>query len=164
MLELLLSALQAPLRMLAHSVFVLGALTGLRLDWKSPSRDALAVTWRDALAGIGLLALPTLAMALLALQGRDVSAPYLAPLLLPLLLAVPFTVWTAGPQAGRRAEARGPVVGSRRATPAARTVAGGSTAGLHRSEAAARAGAESVEPAWRGASSWPSPPAWRWAC
>jgi len=97
-LELLLSAVQAPLRMLAHSVFVVGALTGLRLDWKSPSRDALAVTWRDALAGIGLLALPTLAMALVALQGRDVATPYLAPLLLPLLLAVPFTVWTAGPR------------------------------------------------------------------
>ncbi len=47
-LELLLSALQAPLRMLAHSIFVLAALTGLRLDWKSPSRDAAAVAWRDA--------------------------------------------------------------------------------------------------------------------
>ena len=99
-LELLLSAVQAPLRMLAHSAFVLGALTGLRLDWKSPSRDALAVAWRDAAAGIGMLALAALALVLLALQGRDVSAPHLVPLLLPLLLAVPFTVWTGGPRLG----------------------------------------------------------------
>ena len=39
--------------MLAHSVFVLGALTGLRLDWKSPSREAAAVAWRDAMSRIG---------------------------------------------------------------------------------------------------------------
>ena len=64
-LELLLSAVQAPLRMLAHSVFVVGALTGLRLDWKSPSREAAAVAWRDALARIGVLALPALGLALL---------------------------------------------------------------------------------------------------
>ncbi len=99
-LELLLSAVQAPLRMLAHSAFVLGALTGLRLDWKSPSRDALAVAWRDAAAGIGMLALAALSLVLLALQGRNVSAPHLVPLLLPLLLAVPFTVWTGGPRLG----------------------------------------------------------------
>ena len=61
LLELLLSALQAPLRMLAHSAFVLGALTGLQLDWKSPPREAAAVAWRDAMARIGMLALPALA-------------------------------------------------------------------------------------------------------
>ena len=38
LLELLLSSLQAPLRMLAHCIYVLGALTGLRLEWKSPPR------------------------------------------------------------------------------------------------------------------------------
>jgi membrane glycosyltransferase len=96
-LELLLSALQAPVRMLAHSVFVVVALTGLRLDWKSPSRAAAAVAWRDALARIGTLALPALALLVLALHGSDLQAPHLLPLLVPLLLAVPFTVWTGGP-------------------------------------------------------------------
>ncbi|HYN57924.1 MAG TPA: glucans biosynthesis glucosyltransferase MdoH [Rubrivivax sp.] len=100
-LELLLSALQAPVRMLAHSVFVVVALTGLRLDWKSPSREAAAVAWRDALARIGTLALPALALLVLALHGRDLQAPHLLPLLVPLLLAVPFTVWTGGPFLGR---------------------------------------------------------------
>jgi membrane glycosyltransferase len=108
-LELLLSAVQAPLRMLAHSVFVFGALTGLRLDWKSPSREAVAVAWRDALRRIGVLALPALALAwlMLAHQGRSIEAPYLAPLLLPLLLAVPFTVWTGRPALGRALQRSG---------------------------------------------------------
>jgi membrane glycosyltransferase len=103
LLELLLSALQAPLRMLAHSAFALGALTGLRLDWKSPSREAAALAWRDAMSRIGVLALPALGLALLMLllRGSDLRAPHLAPLLLPLLLAVPFTVWSGGVAAGR---------------------------------------------------------------
>jgi membrane glycosyltransferase len=79
-------------------VFVVSALTGLRLDWKSPAREAAAVAWGDALARIGTLALPPL--ALLALLGEPLFRPSLAPLLLPLLLAVPFTVWSAGLRPG----------------------------------------------------------------
>ena len=103
LLELLLSALQAPLRMLAHSAFVLGALTGLRLDWKSPAREAAAVAWRDAMARIGVLALPALGLvlAMRALHGQPAPSAYLAPLLLPLLLAVPFVVWSGGAAPGR---------------------------------------------------------------
>jgi membrane glycosyltransferase len=103
LLELLLSTLQAPLRMLAHSAFVLGALTGLRLDWKSPSREAAAVAWRDAMARVGVLALPALGLVLglLARQDLQPQALHLAPLLLALGLAVPFTVWTGGTAPGR---------------------------------------------------------------
>jgi membrane glycosyltransferase len=104
-LELLMSALQAPLRMLAHTAFVLSALTGLRLDWKSPAREAAAVAWRDAMQRIGMLAFAALALALLALAGHghglELPSLVLAPLLLPLLLAVPFTVFTGGPGLGR---------------------------------------------------------------
>ena len=39
-----------PVRMLAHSLFVLVALTGIALDWKSPPREAQAVPWRHAMA------------------------------------------------------------------------------------------------------------------
>ncbi|MEO8653188.1 MAG: glucans biosynthesis glucosyltransferase MdoH, partial [Ramlibacter sp.] len=46
--ETVLALLQAPVRMLAHSLFVLVALTGLQLDWKSPPRHAAGVTWREA--------------------------------------------------------------------------------------------------------------------
>ena len=98
--ETVLSAVQAPLRMLAHTVFVLSALTGLKLEWKSPPRDAAAVQWSDAAKGIGVPA--TVALAALMLTQRDWSAPHWAPLWLPLLVAVPFTVMTGSEALGRR--------------------------------------------------------------
>jgi membrane glycosyltransferase len=100
LLELLVSALLAPVRMLAHTGFVLSALTGWRLDWKSPARSALALPWREALARIGVLVLPALLLSLL-LSGGDVLGDWRAtPWLLPLLLAVPLTVFGAAPRRG----------------------------------------------------------------
>ncbi len=99
-LELIVSALQAPVRMLAHSTFVIGTLTGLRLEWKSPPRDATAIGWRDALRRIGLLAAPVGLIAVLALPSDALSAPHLAPLLAALLLAVPLAVLSSHPRVG----------------------------------------------------------------
>jgi membrane glycosyltransferase len=93
--ELLLSALQAPVRMLAHTVFVLSALTGLRLEWKSPPRDATSVSWRHALMRLGPSALPALAVALVGVYS-DVGTLALA---IPLLLAVPLAVLGSRAQA-----------------------------------------------------------------
>jgi hypothetical protein len=47
-LESGLAIVQAPVRMLAHSLFVVVALTGIKLDWKSPPREAAAVPWKIA--------------------------------------------------------------------------------------------------------------------
>lgn len=106
-LELLLSSLQAPLRMLAYTVFVLGALTGLKLDWKSPARDDGQLAWRDAARRIGALTLPALALTLLALAMEDRSALPLLPWLLPLALAIPVTVWAGQRPAGQRVQRAG---------------------------------------------------------
>ncbi len=100
LLELLISALQAPVRMLAHTVFVVGTLTGLRLEWKSPPRDASAVGWGDALRRIGMLAAPVGLLAAFALPSSALSAPHLAPLLAALLLAVPLAVLSSQPSVG----------------------------------------------------------------
>jgi membrane glycosyltransferase len=98
-LELLLSSLQAPLRMLAHCLYVLGALTGLKLEWKSPPRGERALGWVDATRRVGaLVALPLAAGWGLV---QRTAAVALAPMLLPLTLAVPFTVLTGHPRAGR---------------------------------------------------------------
>jgi membrane glycosyltransferase len=99
-LELIVSALQAPVRMIAHSTFVMGTLTGLRLEWKSPPRDATAIGWRDALRRVGLLAAPVGLLAVLALPTDALSAPHLAPLLAALLLAVPLAVLSSHPNVG----------------------------------------------------------------
>jgi membrane glycosyltransferase len=93
-LEMVVSALQAPVRMLAHTAYVLSAFTGLRLEWRSPQREASGVAWRDAFARLGLLCVPLLALSLLALWAVEPApaAPQLALMVLPLLLAVPLTV------------------------------------------------------------------------
>jgi membrane glycosyltransferase len=100
LLELVVSALQAPVRMIAHSTFVIGTLTGLKLEWKSPPRDATAIGWRDALRRIGLLAAPVGVIAVLALPSDALSAPHLMPLLAALLLAVPLAVLSSHPNVG----------------------------------------------------------------
>ncbi len=99
-LELVVSTLQAPLRMLAHSAFVLGTLTGLKLEWKSPPRDAQAIGWGEALRRLGLLAAPVAGLALLALPADAFAAPHFLPLLAAIVLAVPLAVVSSHPQLG----------------------------------------------------------------
>ena len=94
-LESVLAMLQSPVRMLAHSLFVLVALTGVKLEWKSPPRDAEALRWRDAARSLapmsGIIALLAVGIALI-----DPSAlVWLLPVGLPLLLAIPASVLTS---------------------------------------------------------------------
>jgi membrane glycosyltransferase len=96
--ELLLSSLQAPLRMLAHCVYVFGALTGLKLEWKSPPRASEAPHWGDVTRRVGGLILLPVAAGLGLLQRS--AAVALTPMWLPLSLAVPFVVLTGHPRAG----------------------------------------------------------------
>ncbi len=105
--ETALALVQAPVRMLGHSLFVAVALTGLKLEWKSPPREAAGVTWGDAAsrlmpmtAGIGLL-------AVLVAAFEPGALIWLAPVALPLLLAVPLVVFTSGVGVGTRARANG---------------------------------------------------------
>ncbi len=107
LLEAALSAAQAPLRMVAHTSFVVGALTGLRLEWKSPPREAAGLAW-GAAARL-LLPLAAAAAALLAgVAAADTGvALWLSPVVLPLVLALPLAVWTGSPAAGARLRAAG---------------------------------------------------------
>ncbi len=105
--ETVMALLQAPIRMLAHSLFVLVAITGLKLEWKSPPREAIGVTWRDALARLAPM---TVVIGLLGLGVAAINANaliWLAPVALPLLLAVPMTVATSHVDLGAWMRAQG---------------------------------------------------------
>ena len=110
LLEFTLSTLQAPLRMAAHSVFVVAALTGWKLDWKSPPRAAEAIPWADAVRRFApITTLVVLALfGALALDGR--LALWLLPVALPLLLAAPLVVLTSEQRLGERVRDSGLLV------------------------------------------------------
>jgi membrane glycosyltransferase len=105
--ETVLAVLQAPIRMLAHSLFVGVALTGLKLEWKSPPREAAGVAWADAAQRLAPMS------AVIALLGVGVALInadallWLAPVALPLLLAIPLTVATSHVDLGGWMRARG---------------------------------------------------------
>jgi len=95
LLETLIALLQAPIRMLAHSLFVVIALTGLKLEWKSPPREAAAVPWRHALAQLAPMS-SVVALMAAGIAMIDASAlVWLLPVGLPLLLSIPMTVLTS---------------------------------------------------------------------
>lgn len=105
--ETLLALLQAPIRMLAHSLFVLIAITGIKLDWKSPPREANGVSWRDALTSLTPMTLVIGLMGLGVAAINPMALVWLAPVALPLLLAVPLTVATSHVDLGAWMRSRG---------------------------------------------------------
>ena len=106
-LESLMAVVQAPVRMLAHSLFVVVALTGIKLEWKSPPREANAVPWRVAASQLAPMSLVVAALAV-GIALIDASAlTWLMPVGLPLLLAIPLTVLTSQIALGNSLRDRG---------------------------------------------------------
>ena len=99
-LETLLSAVQAPVRMMAHTLFVIVALTGWNLQWKSPRREAETVAWQDAMQRFLPMTGATLtALAMTASIWHD-AVWSLIPTAVPILLAAPLTVLTSATRWG----------------------------------------------------------------
>lgn len=106
-LEMLLSALYAPIRMVAHTGFVLAALTGWSIEWRSPPRDAQAVPHRLAWRAFWPGALAAGGVVFALAFGAPASLPIVLPLTVPLILAAPLAVWTSRPDVGERWRRRG---------------------------------------------------------
>jgi membrane glycosyltransferase len=107
LLESALALLQAPIRMVAHSLFVLVAVTGIQLDWKSPPREAVGVAWRGAFAQLAPIA-AVIGVLVFGVASLNTEAlVWMLPVTLPLLLAVPFTVATGHVALGAWMRARG---------------------------------------------------------
>ena len=107
LLEFVHSLLLAPVRMLFHTQFVLAALTGWKLAWKSPPRDDACTRWGEAARRHGAhtaLALLWLAAILIG----SASVPWwLSPVIVGLLLAIPMSALSSRTAAGQWLRARG---------------------------------------------------------
>ena len=101
-MEVLFSVMLAPIRMLFHTQFVLAALTGLGVHWKSPPREDAQTTWGEAVRRHG---------AHTILGGVWVAAIYwldssyawwlVLPVVGPLTLSIPISVYSSRVSIGR---------------------------------------------------------------
>ncbi|HEY8706628.1 MAG TPA: glucans biosynthesis glucosyltransferase MdoH, partial [Burkholderiaceae bacterium] len=92
--EFLHSVLLAPVRMLFHTQFVLAALTGVKLGWKSPPRDDAATGWGEALRRHALGTMLALTWIAVIIVSSTAFQWWLSPVLAGLLLAIPLSAWT----------------------------------------------------------------------
>lgn len=89
------------------TLFMIGLACGRSAAWSGQARDAHALSWATAAAGLW----PQLLFGLFVCGLLAWNAPAVLlwglPLLLGFLVAVPFAVWTADPELGARAAAAG---------------------------------------------------------
>jgi membrane glycosyltransferase len=105
--EFLHSLLLAPVRMLFHTQFVVAALTGWRLDWKSPPRDDAATSWREATLRHGVHTMLAVAWAVAIVVTSATFPWWLSPILGGLLAAIPLSTLTSRARIGRALRERG---------------------------------------------------------
>jgi len=102
LIELVFSALLAPIRMLFHTQFVLAALTGLGLNWKSPPREDAESGWGEAIRRHGA---QTLLGGVWAATVYWLDSSYawwlLLPVVGPLALSIPISVYSSRVSLGR---------------------------------------------------------------
>ena len=100
LLEVVLSALAAPVMMVMHARFVIEVLVGRAVKWSGQQRDADRVSWAECRRAHGLQTLLGIAIA----GGTAVFAPtlfwWLSPVVLGLLLAVPLSYTLGQADAG----------------------------------------------------------------
>jgi membrane glycosyltransferase len=99
--EILSSALLAPVVSFAQARFVFGLMLGRKTGWGSQRREGQSLGWVEATKGLWPQTLFGLSLgAILATQAPAVL-PWASPLLASFLLAIPFAVISAAPVMGR---------------------------------------------------------------
>ncbi|TFZ06499.1 glucans biosynthesis glucosyltransferase MdoH [Ramlibacter henchirensis] len=106
-IETALALLQAPVRMLAHTLFVAVALTGIQLHWTSPPREAAAIRCGDAVRQLLPLTVVLVALAAGVAVVDAGAALSLLPVAVPLLLSAPLAVLTSHVELGLWFRSRG---------------------------------------------------------
>src|SRR5678815_4330464 len=93
--------------MLFHTRFVVAALLGRAVGWKSPSREDSHTTWREALRRHGLQTAFGVAWIGLVYWLDPAFVWWLAPVAGALVLAIPLSVYTSRASLGKRARRAG---------------------------------------------------------
>ncbi len=100
LLEMLVSALMAPIRMLAHSRHVIEGLSGMKLRWAGQNRSE-ETTWREALVDQAPGSLLAASWAVFAWWLDPLFFLWSLPVAIPLIVAAPVSVVTARVSVGR---------------------------------------------------------------
>ncbi|HAT33469.1 MAG TPA: glucans biosynthesis glucosyltransferase MdoH [Janthinobacterium sp.] len=102
LMEMVFSSLLAPVRMLFHSRFVAAAFLGWELNWKSPPREELETSWREAIRKHGGQTLLGLAWGGLVYRLNPGFLWWLLPVVGALALAIPVSVLSSRASFGLR--------------------------------------------------------------
>lgn len=101
LLEVGLSTLLAPVRMIFHSLFVISTLMGKSVGWGSQSRDDRGTPWSDALRIHWWGTLFGAVWGSLVYMANPSFFPWISPIILSLLLSAPLSVFTSRASLGR---------------------------------------------------------------
>ncbi len=102
MMEVVFSALAAPIRMLFHCQFVLSGLLGSRLQWKSPSREDTETTWAEGVRKHGMHTALGVVWALGVYIAYPAYLVWLLPVVGALILSIPLSVFSSRRSLGIR--------------------------------------------------------------
>jgi membrane glycosyltransferase len=101
LLELLVASALAPVRMLFHTQFVISALTGIGVHWKSPPRENAETSWREATRRHGLHTLLGLAWSIAVYWLAPSYIWWLLPVTGALGFSIPISVYSSRVSLGR---------------------------------------------------------------
>ena len=101
LIEVVMSALLAPVRMLFHTKFVAAAYSGWGITWKSPPREDAETTWGEAFRRHGMHTLLGLAWGGLVLWLDPNFVWWLLPIVGSLAFSIPLSVWLSRVSFGR---------------------------------------------------------------
>lgn len=108
-LEMVISVFLAPIRMLAHSAYVMSALLNLSLSWAGQNRTD-ETGWREAFVTQSPGMIAGLAWAAFAWYLDPLFFLWSLPVAVPLILAAPLAVWLSRNRTGQWLRRRGLLV------------------------------------------------------
>jgi membrane glycosyltransferase len=103
LMELVYSALLAPIRMLFHTQFVVTSLLGRTVQWKSPPREDAETSWYEAWQRHGWHTILGVVWAAGVYWLNPAFLWWLLPVVGALMLSIPLSVYSSRTSLGRRA-------------------------------------------------------------